>query len=81
MTKEEMGRACSKNGVKINAYRVSVVKPQGQVQLGRPRCRWVENIKMYLREIGWGVMDWCDVAHYRDHWRALLNTVMNPPVL
>jgi hypothetical protein len=42
-----------------------------------PRCRWVNNIKMDLRGIGWGGMDWIDPAKDRDQWRALLNTVMN----
>jgi hypothetical protein len=47
------------------------------VPLGRPRRRWVDNIKMDLREIGWGGVDWVDLAQDRDHWRALVNTVMN----
>jgi hypothetical protein len=45
--------------------------------LGRPRRRWEDNIRMDLREIGWGGMDWIDLAQDRDQWRALLNTVMN----
>jgi hypothetical protein len=45
--------------------------------LGRPRRRWVNNIKMDLRDIGCDSMDWIDVAHNRDHWRALVNRVMN----
>jgi hypothetical protein len=44
---------------------------------GRPRRRWVNNIKIDLIEIGWGDMDWIDLAQDRDQWRALLNTVMN----
>jgi hypothetical protein len=44
---------------------------------GRPRCRWVDNIKMDLREIGWGGVDWIDLAQDRDQWRALFNTVIN----
>jgi hypothetical protein len=44
---------------------------------GRPRQRWVDNIKMYLREIWWGGMDFIDLAEDRDQWRALVNTVMN----
>jgi hypothetical protein len=44
--------------------------------LGRPRRRWVDNIKMDLREIGRDGMDWMDMAHDRDQWRALLNTVL-----
>jgi hypothetical protein len=64
-------------GVKRNAYRISVGKTEGKKPLGRPRRRWVNNIKMDLREIGWGGMDWIDVAQDRDQWRALMNTVMN----
>jgi hypothetical protein len=45
--------------------------------LGRPRRRWVDNIKMDLREIGWDGLDWIELAQYRDQWRALVNTVMN----
>jgi hypothetical protein len=72
-----MIRACSTNGVNKNAYRILVGKPEGKSPLGRPRCRWVDNIKMDLREIGWGGFDWIDLARYRDQWRALVNTVMN----
>jgi hypothetical protein len=45
--------------------------------LGRPRRRWVDNIKMDLREIGWDGVDWVGLVQDRDHWRALVNTVMN----
>jgi hypothetical protein len=45
--------------------------------LGSPRCRWVDNIKIDLREIGWDGMVWIDVAQDRDQCRALVNTVMN----
>jgi hypothetical protein len=51
-----MGRACSTNGAKRNAYRISVGKPKGKRPLGRPRRRWVNNINMNLREIGWDDM-------------------------
>jgi hypothetical protein len=64
-------------GEKRNAYRILVGKPEGKRPLGRPRRRWVDNIKMDLREIGWDGMDWIDLAHDRDQWRALVNTVMN----
>jgi hypothetical protein len=60
-----------------NAYRVLVGKPEGKRPLGRPRCRWVENIKINLREIEWDDMDRIDLAQVRDQWRALVNTVMN----
>jgi hypothetical protein len=49
-----MGRASSTSGVKMNAYRIFVGKPEGNRPLGRPRRRWVANNKMDLREIGWG---------------------------
>jgi hypothetical protein len=60
-----------------NAYRILVGKPEGKRPLERPRRRWVDNIKMNLREIGWHGMDWIDLAQDRDQWRALVNTVMN----
>jgi hypothetical protein len=69
-----MGRACSTNGEKWNAYRILMGKPEGKRPLGRPRCRWVDNIKMDLREIGWGGMDWIDLARDWDQLRALVNT-------
>jgi hypothetical protein len=43
----------------------------------RTRRMWVDNIKMYLREIGWGGMDWIHLTQYRDQWRAVVNTVIN----
>jgi hypothetical protein len=52
-------------------------KPEGKRPLGRPRRRQEDNIKMNLREIGWGGMDWIDVAQDKNQWRALVNTVMN----
>jgi hypothetical protein len=54
-----------------------VGKPEGKRPLRSSRSRWVDNIKMYLREIKWGSMDWIDLAQDRDQWRALVNTVMN----
>jgi hypothetical protein len=52
-------------------------KPEGKKPLGRPRRRWVDNIKIDLREIGWNGMDWFDLAEDRDKWRALVSTVMD----
>jgi hypothetical protein len=72
-----MGWACSTNGEKMNACGISAGEPEEKRPLGRPRCRWVDNIKMDLREIGWGGMDWIDLAQHRKQWRALVNTVMN----
>jgi hypothetical protein len=54
-----------------------VGKPKEKTPLGRPRRRWVENIKMDLREIGWDGVDWIELAQNRDQWRAFVNTVMN----
>jgi hypothetical protein len=60
-----------------DAYNILVGRPEGRRPLGRPRRRWEDNIKMDLWEIGFGVMDWIDLAQDRDRWRALVNTVMN----
>jgi hypothetical protein len=54
-----------------------VGKSEGKRQLGRQRRRWVDNIKMDLREIGWDCIDWINLAQDRHQWRALVNTVMN----
>jgi len=54
-----------------------VEKPEGKRPLGRPRCRWEDNIKTDLQEVGFGVMDWIKLAQDRDRWRALVNVVMN----
>jgi hypothetical protein len=64
-------------GEKRNAYRIFMGKPEGNRPLGRPRRRWEDNIRMDLSKIGWGGMDWIDLAQDRDQWRALVNTVMN----
>jgi hypothetical protein len=64
-------------GEKRNAHRILVGKQEEKRPLGRPRCRWEDNIKMDLKEIGWGGMDWIDLAQDRDQWKALVNTVMN----
>jgi hypothetical protein len=60
-----------------NAYRILVGKPEGKRPLGRPRRRWVDNIKMDLREVGWDGRDWIDLAQDRDRWRVYVNAVMN----
>jgi hypothetical protein len=62
-------------------YRVLVGKPEGKRPLGRPRRRWDDNIKMDLQEVGSAGMDWIELAHDRDRWRALVNAVMNLRVL
>ena len=58
-------------------HRVLVGKPEGKRPLGRPRRRWEDNIKMDLQELGFGSVDWIDLAEDRDRWRALVNAVMN----
>jgi hypothetical protein len=65
------------NGEKRNIYRILVGKAEGKRLLGRPRRRWVDTIKMDLRERGWGGIGWIDLAQHRDQWRALVDTVMN----
>jgi hypothetical protein len=61
-----MGRGCCTSGEKRNVYRILVGKPEGKRPLGRTRRGWVDNIKMDLREIGWGVTDWIKLAEDRD---------------
>jgi len=58
-------------------YRVLVGKPEGKRPLGRPRRRWVNNIRKDLREVGCGYMDWIGLAQDRDRWRTLVSAVMN----
>jgi hypothetical protein len=59
------------------AYNILVGRPEGRGPLRRPRLRWEDNIKMDLREIGFGDVDWIRWAQDRDRWRALVNTAMN----
>jgi hypothetical protein len=66
---------------KRNAYRTFVGKPEGKRPQGRPRRRWMDNVKMDLREIGWDGIDWIDLAQDRDQWMALGNMVMYLRVL
>jgi hypothetical protein len=72
-----MDEAGSTNGENMNAYRILVEKPEGNRPLGRLKHRWMDNIKMDLRDTGWDGMDWIDMAQDRDQWRALVNTLMN----
>jgi hypothetical protein len=67
----------ARNGEKGNAYTILNGKPEVKRPLGRPRRRWMDNIKMDLRETGLGGMYWIDLAQDRNQWRALVNTVMN----
>jgi hypothetical protein len=59
------------------AYNILVGGPEGRSPLGRPRRRWEDNKRMYLREIGFGDVDWIHWTRDRDRWLALVNTVMN----
>jgi hypothetical protein len=62
-------------GEKKNSYRLLVGKPEGKSPLGKPRSRWVDNIKTDILEIGWGGMDWIGLAQDRVKWKALVNSV------
>jgi hypothetical protein len=64
-------------GRKGNVYRLFVRRPEGKRPLGRSRHRWTDNVKKYIRDIGWGSMDWIGLAQDRYRWRALVNAVMN----
>jgi hypothetical protein len=57
-------------------YRILVGRTEGRRPLGRPRCRWEDNIKMDFQDVGWD-MDWIELAHDRDRWRAVVNAVIN----
>jgi hypothetical protein len=65
------------NGANRNAYRILAGKPERKRPLGTPRHRWVDNIKIDLREIRWNGMGWINLVQNRDQWRALVNIVMN----
>jgi hypothetical protein len=62
---------------KRNVYMLLVEKPKGKRQLGRPRRRWMDNIRLDLGEVGWGGVDWIGLAQDRNRWTALLNSVLN----
>jgi hypothetical protein len=63
-------------GEKRSTYRLLVGKPGGKRPLGRPRHRWVDNIKRDLGKVGWGDVDWIGLAQDRNRWRALVNSVL-----
>jgi hypothetical protein len=68
-------------GGERKVYKVLVVNPEGKRPLGRPRRRWEDGIKMDLREIGLGGVDWIRLAQDSDRWRAVVSAVMNLRVL
>ena len=68
-------------GKRRDLYRVLMGKHEGKKPLGRPRCRWDDNNKMDLQEVGCEFMDWTELAQDRNRWRALVNAVMSLRVL
>jgi hypothetical protein len=64
-------------GENRNAFRLLVGKPVRKIPLGRPRRRWVNNIRIDLGEVGWGDVDWIGLAKDRNRWRAVVNLVLN----
>jgi hypothetical protein len=73
-----MGRSCSQNGGKSRrAFKILTGPPTGKRPLGRPRRRWEDNIRMYLKEIGISTRNWVDSPQDKDHWRAVMNAVLN----
>jgi hypothetical protein len=72
-----MGGTCGTNGREEEHVYVIVGKPEGKRPLGRPRRRWIDNIKMDLLEIGLNVVNWIGLAQDRYRWRDLVNSVMN----
>jgi hypothetical protein len=72
-----MDGSCSTNDEKRNAYRLLVRRLEGKRPLGRPRRRWVDNIRVDLGEVGWGDVDWIGLAQDRNRWRAVVNSVFN----
>jgi hypothetical protein len=64
-------------GEKRNAYRLLLRKPAEKRPLGRPRSRWVDNVRMDLGEVGWDDVDWIGLAEDRNRWRVPVNSVLN----
>ena len=76
-----MGWECGAYGRGEGVYRVLLEKPEGRRPLGRPRRRWVDNIRMDLQEVGCEYIDWIGLAQDRDRWRTLVSAVTNLRVL
>jgi len=74
--KNEMGGTCSEYGERRGVYSILVRKPDGNISFGRTRCRWEDNFKMDLQELGSVCMEWIDLAQNRDKWWAFVNVVM-----
>ena len=72
-----MGGPCGVHGGGERCAQGSGGKPEGKRQMGRPRLRWEDNIKLDIQEVGGGCGDWMELPQYRDMWRVLVNTVMN----
>ena len=72
-----MGWTCGAYGRGEGVYMVLVGKLEGSIPLGRPRRRWVDNIRIDLQEVGCGYMDWIGLAQDRDRWRTFVSAVMN----
>jgi hypothetical protein len=72
-----MGGACSMNRKNRNAYKLLVGKPEGKRPLERSSCKWVDYIKMDLREVKWGGVDWIYMSRNTKNWGDLVNLVLN----
>jgi hypothetical protein len=77
VVEDDVGETCSTNVGKRAAYRLLVGKPEGKRSLGRPRLRWVANIKIDLLDIGWSGVDWIGVSQDRYTGRALVIAALN----
>ena len=75
-----MGWACTQNVEGRSAFKTFIGKPAGKRPLGRPWCKWENNIRMDLEEIGINTTNWVHSAQDRDYWRALVNAELNPRV-
>ena len=72
-----MGRSCSRMEKGKTDFKILTGKPTEKKHLGRPRCRWEDNIRMDLEEIGMNAGNWVNLAHDRNYWRALVNAALN----